>query len=25
MDINYLREWLGRVESKADQITPVPV
>jgi 3-methylfumaryl-CoA hydratase len=25
MDINYLREWLGRVESRSDQITPTPV
>lgn len=24
MDINYLREWLGRVESRSDQITPTP-
>jgi 3-methylfumaryl-CoA hydratase len=25
MDINYLREWLGKVESRSDQVTPTPI
>jgi 3-methylfumaryl-CoA hydratase len=25
MDMNYLRQWLGKIESRADQITPTPI
>jgi 3-methylfumaryl-CoA hydratase len=25
MDMNYLRQWLGRIESRSDQIAPTPV